>query len=165
MNTLSKLTVTGLSLISIFTINIQPVFANHNRYYYSVPPTPPPLPEFKDFQYINTTVNGTSFYTITPFYYKETTDKNIYVSGVIFMRDSQDMENAQFTYIQVDCGRLKYRNIVPWVNLNLYDSSTYVNKYGDNKWQYFVRSSAFENVGKYLCEESAKDIGLSWTWY
>ncbi|HEY9703278.1 MAG TPA: hypothetical protein V6C58_12565 [Allocoleopsis sp.] len=154
LSNISKASILGI--ISIFALNIKPVLADH---YWSSAPTPPELPEFQNLQYVTDTVDGTGFYYVSPFYYKQTADKNIFVSSVIVMKDG---DNANFSYVQINCGNQQYREILPWINVDLYNSNMLIQEPSSYNWKYFTLNSAFQSTGKTLCEGAANDMGLTW---
>lgn len=132
--------------------------------YYSPAPEPPSAPEVKSTQYIVSSINGTDFYSVNPYYSRQTTDGNLYISSLIVQ---QDRRQSLGTYIQIDCGRKIYRDLVPWYAIDRYGYGRFKNPSTYN-WAYFKQGSAFEQVGKLLCNSAAVNRGLtsySSAWY
>jgi hypothetical protein len=148
------------ALTSISALSALPANAQYATAYYSPAPTPTQTPSSSDFQYIAKNVDGVKFYNTNPFYSARTPDGNLFVSSIIAMRGNGLSTAA---YLQFDCGRLRYRNLTPWVSV---DRAGRTNNDGSGQqWRNIVSGSAFELTGKYLCETAAGDRGMQWVWY
>jgi hypothetical protein len=143
-----------LFILSFFAISTGKASA---QLYYSQAPEPPSAPEAKSTQYIISTTDGTDFYSVNPYYSLQTTDGNLYISSIIVQ---QDRRQSLGTYIQIDCGRKIYRDLVPWYEIDRYGYGRFKNPTTYN-WTYFKQDSAFEKVGKLLCTSAESDRGLS----
>lgn len=129
--------------------------------YYSPAPTPPPVPKPTDSWYITTSDKGIQFYGVTPFFSEQTNDRNLFVSGMVMMK-GQDVVHG--SYVLIDCGRLRYRDIMPWFIINA-NGNQYSEEPTSYDWRYFRTNSVFEIVGRKYCEEAARQRGFDWVWY
>jgi hypothetical protein len=121
--------------------------------YYAEAPTPPSVPTYKSSQFMISAVDGTDFYGVSPYYSQQTTDGNLFVSSIII---SQNRFRTMATYVQIDCGRRIFRDLVPWYEVSRYGYERFQNPTTYN-WTYFNQNSAFEQVGKALCTSAALD--------
>jgi hypothetical protein len=83
--------------------------------YFSAAPTPPSFPNIRDTWYISSSVSGIEYYGAVPYYTSRTRDGNFFISGLVMMKDDK---GAFGSYIQIDCGRFLYRNLIPWVAIS-----------------------------------------------
>ncbi len=152
--------ITKISSIAIALLSVSTSSAFAQQYYASAP-KPPRVTTVGDTWYIVSNTKGVEFYGVAPFYSQQTADRNLYVSSIVLMQDHQQ---AMGSYIQVDCGRFMYRDLVPWFEIDRYGNEGFSNPTTYN-WQYFTKNSAFATVGKSLCEKAASDRGLQLTWF
>jgi hypothetical protein len=109
--------------------------------------------------YVTSNVSGDDFYGVAPYYSQQTTDGNIWVASIILM---QNRKTTLGSYIQISCGHKQYRDLIPWIAIDrLGSESWFVRNYN---WQYFRVGSAFEKVGKQLCDRAASDRGVYSAW-
>jgi hypothetical protein len=143
------------STCTVTSIGLAITTASANQFY-SPAPTPASIQEVKGTSYITSNANGTAFYGASPYYSQQTTDGNLFVSSIIVM---QDRRTTLGTYVQIDCGRRIYRDLVPWYEMDKYGTQR-LRKPMTYNWTYFKLNSAFEQVGKSLCTNAARDRAL-----
>jgi hypothetical protein len=125
--------------------------------YFSTAPTPLAVPQYKGTQLLASSAKGTNFYSVTPFYSAQTRDGNLFVTSIVLMQDRH--RSTMGTYIQIDCGRSQYRDLIPWVVMDRLGEVDFSSPVTYN-WRYFRANSAFETVGKSLCDIAAHDPRL-----
>jgi len=127
--------------------------------FYSSAPIPPSLAAFANTEnrpqtwYVNTSVKGIQFYGANPFYSQQTPDGNLFVNGIVLMQSQEGTVSG--SYIQIDCGRRMYRDLVPYLILtpNGYE---YTHEPRTYNWIYFRTGSVFEIVGSQYCQQAAR---------
>jgi hypothetical protein len=153
LNLTSRIVIGAIALVGF-----NPTIASANHYYSSTP-VPPAVPEYNSSYYITTNVSGDDFYGGAPYYSQQTADGNIWVTSIILMKTPKA---AWGSYIQISCGHKQYRDLIPWVVIDRLGSESVFA--GNYNWQYFRISSAFEKVGKQLCDRAASDRGVYSVW-
>jgi hypothetical protein len=138
--------------IAVLGVAVSPASADH----YASKPPEPSLDKPTGQWYITNTIEGTDFYALTPFNSSQKADQSLYVTSGVMLVDPRFMGTK---FLQIDCSRLRYREILPGLAMDREGkNSTSVppETYG---WQRFKQDTAFLEVGKALCSKAASDRG------
>lgn len=142
--------------IATLGLTVSPALADT---YFSRPPDPS-LDKPTGQWLITTNADGSGFYALTPYNSIQTIDRNLYVNSAVMIQSSQ---GAGAKFLQIDCGHLRYREIMPGLAIDRRggEPTPVTPAY---RWQRFRQGTALLEVGKTLCDKAAGDRGLEWTW-